>query len=221
MAVEFLTDEQAAGYRAFAGTLSRAELERYFFLDDTDRKLIQDKRRDHNRLGFAVQLTSVRFLGRFMADPRQVPAEVAEYLRERRVLLPGATTLERLVGSVREAANQRLRDGLYGLLSVGQRATLDWLLQVPPGPGVGVGPVAARSGAGVGPADGAGAGAGHRDRRAGDGRAGCVGGAAAAAGGVVAVRDRRQGFAAASAQRSAPVGHAAGHCGASDHARSR
>lgn len=31
-------------------------------------------------LGFTVQLTSVRFLGRFMPDPRQVPAEVAEHL---------------------------------------------------------------------------------------------------------------------------------------------
>ncbi|MEV4117083.1 DUF4158 domain-containing protein [Nonomuraea sp. NPDC049695] len=77
-----MTDEQAAGYGAFGGAPSRAELERYFFLDDADRELIQDKRRDHNRLGFAVQLTSVRFLGRFMPDPRQVPAEVAEYLAE-------------------------------------------------------------------------------------------------------------------------------------------
>ncbi|WP_433258499.1 DUF4158 domain-containing protein [Streptosporangium sp. CA-135522] len=57
-------------------------MERYFFLDDTDRELIQDKRRDHNRLGFAVRLTGVRFLGRFMADPRQVPTGVAEYLAE-------------------------------------------------------------------------------------------------------------------------------------------
>ncbi|MGW2308722.1 DUF4158 domain-containing protein [Actinomadura luteofluorescens] len=46
------------------------------------RELVQDKRRDHNRLGFAVQLTSVRFLSRFMADPRQVPPGVAEYLAE-------------------------------------------------------------------------------------------------------------------------------------------
>ncbi|MFD8211469.1 DUF4158 domain-containing protein [Streptomyces sp. NPDC059695] len=38
--------------------------------------------RAHNRLRFAVQLTTVRFLGRFMPDPRQVPHEVAEYLAE-------------------------------------------------------------------------------------------------------------------------------------------
>lgn len=52
----------------------------YFFLDDADREAAQATRRSHNRLGYAVQLTSVRFLGRFMADPRQVPTEVAEYL---------------------------------------------------------------------------------------------------------------------------------------------
>jgi hypothetical protein len=44
------------------------------------------------------------------------------------VLLPGASRLARPVGTVREAANNRLRDTLYGLLSTGQRAVLDSLL---------------------------------------------------------------------------------------------
>ncbi|WP_331761108.1 Tn3 family transposase (plasmid) [Streptomyces anulatus] len=203
MAVEFLSGEQA-GYGVFIGAPSRTELERYFFLDDADREAVQAKRRAHNRLGYAVQLTSVRYLGRFLPDPRQVPAEVAEYLaeqleiadpsclkeygerdgtarthageiqeaggwrdfaevsaelsewldarawttgdgpkalfdaaagwlRERRVLLPGASRLSRLVGNIREAANQRLWDTLYGLLNTGQRAVLDSLLTVPAG----------------------------------------------------------------------------------------
>jgi TnpA family transposase len=66
--VGFLTDEQAAGYAAFRGTPPRSELERFFFLDDADRELIESKRRAHNRLGFAVQLTAVRFLGVFLDD---------------------------------------------------------------------------------------------------------------------------------------------------------
>jgi hypothetical protein len=49
------------------------------------------------------------------------------------VLLPGVTTLARLVTSVREAANQRLWDSLHGLRSTGQRAVLDSLLTVPAG----------------------------------------------------------------------------------------
>lgn len=204
MPVEFLTDEQAAAYAAFRGAPSRTELERFFFLDDADRELIEGKRRAHNRLGFAVQLTAARYLGVFLDDPTDVPVEVVDYLaeqldigdasvlkaygerentrlehvrelrrvleyrefaeaepelrvwvdarawttgegpkalfdaaagwlRERRVLLPGVTTLARLVASVREAANQRLWETLYGLLNTGQRAVLDSLLTVPPG----------------------------------------------------------------------------------------
>ncbi|MEU7895288.1 DUF4158 domain-containing protein [Nonomuraea sp. NPDC049152] len=36
----------------------------------------------HNRLEFAVQLTSARFCGCFLPDPRQTPAQVAAYLAE-------------------------------------------------------------------------------------------------------------------------------------------
>ncbi|WNI19678.1 DUF4158 domain-containing protein [Streptomyces sp. ITFR-21] len=54
------------------------------------------------------------------------------WLRERRVLLPGVTTLVWLMASVRTEANERLRETLYGLLNTGQRAVLDLLLEVPP-----------------------------------------------------------------------------------------
>ena len=46
-------DEGAAGYGRF-GALSRVELERFFHLDDEDRKLIAARRRDSNRLGFVI-----------------------------------------------------------------------------------------------------------------------------------------------------------------------
>ncbi len=59
---------------------SRVELERYFFLNDADRLLVEKRRGEHNRLGFAVQLGTVRMLGTFLSDPLDVPWPVVDYL---------------------------------------------------------------------------------------------------------------------------------------------
>ncbi|GAA2731470.1 Tn3-like element Tn3 family transposase [Actinocorallia aurantiaca] len=162
------------------------------------------KRGVHSRLGFALQLVTVRWLGTFLEDPLEVPGVVLEFvaeqlgvedpsqvkryterretpfdhqreirrtygwndfvsvepefvawvaarswtsgdgpkaiftdgvgwLRERKVLLPGVTTLARLVASVRDDTTKRLWGVLEGLLTIGQRYVLDQLLEVPPG----------------------------------------------------------------------------------------
>lgn len=80
MPVELLTDEQAAGFGRFVGEPSRSELERFFVLDQVDAELVGRRRGDHNRLGFAVQLGTVRFLGGFLRDPIDVPWMVVDYL---------------------------------------------------------------------------------------------------------------------------------------------
>ena len=204
MPVEFLSDEEAAAYGRFGGPPPRAELERVFFLDDADRALIARHRGEHSRLGFALQLTTVRSLGVFLADPLEVPGVVLDYLAsqleiadascvaryverrttrfehteeikqarglrdfaevareledwvdarswttgdgpkaifndaigwlfERGVLLPGVTTLARLVARVRDEATQRLWDTLAGLLTARQCRLLERLLTVSDG----------------------------------------------------------------------------------------
>ncbi|MDP1846378.1 MAG: Tn3 family transposase [Solirubrobacteraceae bacterium] len=204
MPVEFLSDQEAAAYGRFGGPPPRAELERSFFLDDSDRALIAGHRGKHNRLGFALQLTTVRSLGLFLADPLEVPGVVLDYLAsqleiadascvtryterrttrfehaeeikragglrdfaevareleewvdarawttgdgpkaifndaigwlfERGVLLPGVTTLARLVARVRDEATQRLWDTLAGLLTDRQCRLLERLLTVADG----------------------------------------------------------------------------------------
>lgn len=76
----FLTSAEEAAYGRFTGPPEQAVLERFFFLDDADRDLVAKHRGDHNRLGFAVQVVTVRHLGRFLEDPLDVPSVVVDYV---------------------------------------------------------------------------------------------------------------------------------------------
>ena len=80
MPVDFLTTTQRQRYGRYPDSLSPDELARNFHLDDDDREWIANKRRDSSRLGFALQLATVRFLGTFLEDPVDVPPAVLHTL---------------------------------------------------------------------------------------------------------------------------------------------
>ncbi|MGW4126372.1 DUF4158 domain-containing protein [Nocardia sp. NPDC004711] len=62
--------------------------------------------RDYHRLGFSLQLVTVRYLSMFLADPLDVPAELIEYLAER------AWEIQRVYGLVPYADVESCRPGL-------------------------------------------------------------------------------------------------------------
>ena len=205
MPVSFLTAEQEQRYGRYNCAPSQEQLDRYFYLDDADLVTIRRRRWEHMRLGFAVQLGTVRFLGTFLADPTEVPPIVVTTLAQRigvsdptcldqywegkirwehageireiygyreftdpimqwrllrwlyalcwtgtdrpsalfdratawlatfKVLLPGATVLERTIARVRGRANSRLWRLLAARITPDQKTRLDALLAVPEG----------------------------------------------------------------------------------------
>jgi hypothetical protein len=205
MPVDFLTAEQRQQYGRYPDDLPADQQSRCFYLDDADLLLIDQRRSDHTRLGFALQLCTVRFLGTFLEDPTDVPpaligmvaqqlgitdldgleqyrtseirwkhtVEIRQqygytrfldqpgyftfvrwlfvnawyrnerpvvlfdrsitWLIQRKILLPGVTTLERLIAEVRARADARLWRILSNQVSSTQQARLETLLRLPDG----------------------------------------------------------------------------------------
>jgi TnpA family transposase len=82
MPVEFLSDEQAARYGRYQADPSPEQLARFFYLSPQDVAFLADYRRAYTRLGCAVQLCTLRFLGTFLPIPTQVPAVVVQTLAQ-------------------------------------------------------------------------------------------------------------------------------------------
>jgi len=88
MPVEFLSDEQAARYRQYHADPSPEQLTRFFYLSAADKQFLAARRLPHTRLGCAVQLGTLRFLGTFLVDPLQVPPVVVQTLANQLGLMP-------------------------------------------------------------------------------------------------------------------------------------
>lgn len=106
MPVGFLTDDQTRRYGRFVDDLTSDQLARHFHLDDADRAFVAEHRGDHNRLGVAIQLGSVRLLGVFLDDPATAPESAVRFSADQ-LLIAGSTDLI----ATYAASNGRWRHG--------------------------------------------------------------------------------------------------------------
>src|SRR5258708_40247282 len=85
---ELLSPAQRAQMLCIPDDLSDQLLARYYTLSDDDLTLIKLRRRNQNRLGFAVQLAYLRFPGRTWHASEEIPPRVLVYLADQLRLNP-------------------------------------------------------------------------------------------------------------------------------------
>ena len=141
MPVQFLTAEQIAQYGQYKGEPTAAQLSKYFHLDDTDLRILSPWRKNHTRLGFALRLSAVRFLGNFLSDLTTTPSSAIGYLAHQ-LRIQDPMVWEPYVGSKTQARHRHLIRSYYGYEDFhSSRKTFGlmrrlyaqaWLLEEPP-----------------------------------------------------------------------------------------
>jgi len=77
-----LTEEQRFEFTQIPQSISEWEISRYYTLTENDIEIINRHRRDHNRLGFAIQLCVLRSPGWSLSNIEKIPATVLLYVAE-------------------------------------------------------------------------------------------------------------------------------------------
>ena len=85
---QFLSTSERDRLARFPTSLSQEEIITYFTLTKEDIKQIMQQRRPANRLGYALQLCAVRFLGFVPRDLLSSPKKVITYLADQLAIPP-------------------------------------------------------------------------------------------------------------------------------------
>ena len=85
---ELLSPAQRTQFLYIPAEMSDQMLARYYTLSEDDQSLMKQRRRNHNRLGFAVQLAYLRFPGRTWAANEEASPLVVSYIASQLKLNP-------------------------------------------------------------------------------------------------------------------------------------
>src|SRR6516165_8037252 len=77
-----LTEQQRNRLQTAHYSLPRREMVRYWLLSTDDIRRINEKRREHNRLGFAVQLCLLRYPGWPLKVGEKPPSNLLEFVAQ-------------------------------------------------------------------------------------------------------------------------------------------
>lgn len=194
-----LTEDQRKELIRIPENISEWEIAKYYTLREYDFDIINQKRREHNKIGFAVQLCCLRYPGWSLIHIDEIPDTVLsyisiqinvhiekfkdyaqrektrrehlqeiqkiygyksftendsikldeylmpyamendnsirlirlaiEYLREQKIILPGITTIEKIVSRISRSAEERVYEIINSSITSGQRQQLDMLLE--------------------------------------------------------------------------------------------
>jgi TnpA family transposase len=110
----------------------KATLVRYWTLTDIDLAAIHQRRRDRNRLGFALQLCALRYPGRLLRPGELVPAPALRFVADQVDIPPEALAVYAARFQTRYAQLDALRAdfGFVGFTPEHRREILAWLLPV-------------------------------------------------------------------------------------------
>jgi Domain of unknown function (DUF4158) len=110
----------------------KSTLDRYWTLTDTDLEAIRRRRRDCNRLGFALQLCVLRYPGRLLRKGELIPAPVLCFVADQIDITPEALAAyaARFHTRYEQLGALRADFGFVGFTPERGRGILAWLLPV-------------------------------------------------------------------------------------------
>lgn len=90
---ELLTADERIEYMCIRPSISEWELARYYTFSDQDIEIINRHRRNHNRLGFAVQLCTLLYPGWPFSEVPEIPMPILQYIAQQISVDPEVLTL--------------------------------------------------------------------------------------------------------------------------------